>query len=356
MASVGRNRRKDSGILTKKITHEKDKPRGRMASSSTIMETDGATDEEQEKEVGRVTRGRLNKSTNKMAELKNKMKKKIQEKKMEISDPRSRIYSGNSSFVRKKLSSLKTNNRELASTLAASRQGVRKLQNQNLGLQQENHALAQRVISLQGKLHDLQAALKHRKDNEQHYKKKMSDIQGVLQKVSTSLLGTVEHVGSAMEVCHPVLRDSGWRISSLSAHVSASDDSDGSFPPQPRPSVLGAGPVRVPHPSGKRPSLAPPGRRLSRSSSVSVPPPQNKAQEPSVGPPAPRDSLAALESAPILFTEEAAETDKQSPAEIVAPDNPARHTNVPSQPEDSSSQGSTKQGTFKQSQTTIFTF
>ncbi|XP_078573280.1 uncharacterized protein LOC144860088 isoform X2 [Branchiostoma floridae x Branchiostoma japonicum] len=337
MASVGRNRRKDSGILTKKNAHEKDKPRGRMTSSSTIMETDGATDEEQEKEVGRVTRGRLNKSTNKMAELKNKMKKKIQEKKMEISDPRSRIYSGNSSFVRKKLSSLKTNNRELASTLAASRQGVRKLQNQNLGLQQENHALAQRVISLQGKVRDLQAALKHRKDNEQHYKKKMSDIQGVLQKVSTSLLGAVEHVGSAMEVCHPALRDSGWRISSLSAHVSASDDSDGSFPPQPRPSVLGAGPVRVPHPSGKRPSLAPPGRRLSRSSSVSVPPPCNKAQESSAGPATPRDSLAALESAPILFTEEAVETD------MVAPENPARHTDVPNKPEGSSSQDTTKQ-------------
>ncbi|XP_078573279.1 uncharacterized protein LOC144860088 isoform X1 [Branchiostoma floridae x Branchiostoma japonicum] len=349
MASVGRNRRKDSGILTKKNAHEKDKPRGRMTSSSTIMETDGATDEEQEKEVGRVTRGRLNKSTNKMAELKNKMKKKIQEKKMEISDPRSRIYSGNSSFVRKKLSSLKTNNRELASTLAASRQGVRKLQNQNLGLQQENHALAQRVISLQGKVRDLQAALKHRKDNEQHYKKKMSDIQGVLQKVSTSLLGAVEHVGSAMEVCHPALRDSGWRISSLSAHVSASDDSDGSFPPQPRPSVLGAGPVRVPHPSGKRPSLAPPGRRLSRSSSVSVPPPCNKAQESSAGPATPRDSLAALESAPILFTEEAVETD------MVAPENPARHTDVPNKPEGSSSQDTTKQVDKKADKRLTFT-
>ncbi|XP_066301690.1 NK-tumor recognition protein-like isoform X2 [Branchiostoma lanceolatum] len=348
MASVGRNRRKDSGILTKKNTQEKGKTTGRMA--STIMETDDKSsdseEEEQEKEVGRVTRGKLNKSCNKMAELKNKMKKKIKEKKIEISDPRSRIYSGNSSFVRKKLSSLKTNNRELASTLAASRHGVRKLQNQNLGLQRENHALAERVITLQGRVRELQAALRHKKDNEQEYKRKMLNVQSVLQKVSTSLLGTVEHIGSAMEVCHPALRDSGWRISSLSAGVSASDDSDGSLAPQPRLSVLGPGPARVPLPAGKRQSLAPPGNRASMRLSVSVPPPllSTEPQESSVQQATPRDSIADLESAPILFTDEGTETDKQSTTDIAEPDNPACiAADIPDKPVDSSGQNTTKQ-------------
>ncbi|CAH1237951.1 Hypp5472 [Branchiostoma lanceolatum] len=360
MASVGRNRRKDSGILTKKNTQEKGKTTGRMA--STIMETDDKSsdseEEEQEKEVGRVTRGKLNKSCNKMAELKNKMKKKIKEKKIEISDPRSRIYSGNSSFVRKKLSSLKTNNRELASTLAASRHGVRKLQNQNLGLQRENHALAERVITLQGRVRELQAALRHKKDNEQEYKRKMLNVQSVLQKVSTSLLGTVEHIGSAMEVCHPALRDSGWRISSLSAGVSASDDSDGSLAPQPRLSVLGPGPARVPLPAGKRQSVAPPGNRASTRLSVSVPPPppSTEHQESSVRQATPRDSIADLESAPILFTDEAMETDKQGTADIVEPDNPASvDADMPNKPDDSSSQGARKQVHKKADKRATFT-
>ncbi|XP_078703556.1 uncharacterized protein LOC144928749 isoform X2 [Branchiostoma floridae x Branchiostoma belcheri] len=335
MASVGRNSRKDSGIFSKKNTPEKGKATKRLA--STIMETDDgkASDEmEQEQRESAVTRGKLNKSSNnKMTELKNKMKKKIKEKKLEISDPRSRVYSGNSSFVRKKLSSLKVNNRELASTLAAARQSVSKLSKRNLSLQQENMAMAERVVNLQGRVRELQAALRCKKDNEQEYKKKMSDIQSVLQKVSSSLLGTVEHIGSAMEVCHPALRDSGWRMSSLSAHVSVSDNSDGALPPVSRPSVLGA-PVRVPLPASQRQSLAPPGSRAARRSvSVPPPPPPQEPQESSVAQAGPRDSIAALQTAPILFTDESRDSVSVT----------AHHTDTSDKPQESSSLDTTEQ-------------
>ncbi|XP_019630547.1 PREDICTED: uncharacterized protein LOC109474640 [Branchiostoma belcheri] len=333
MASVGR---KDSGIFSKKNTPEKGKATSRRL-ASTIMETDDgkASDEmEQDQRENVVTRGKLNKSSNnKMTELKNKMKKKIKEKKLEISDPRSRVYSGNSSFVRKKLSSLKVNNRELASTLAAARQSVGKLSKRNLSLQQENMAMAERVVNLQGRVRELQAALRCKKDNEQEYKKKMSDVQSVLQKVSSSLLGTVEHIGSAMEVCHPALRDSGWRMSSLSAHVSVSDNSDGALPPRSRPSVLGA-PTRVPLPASQRQSLAPPGSRAARRSvSVPPPPPPQEPQESSVAQAGPRDSIAALQTASILFTDESRESVSVT----------AHHTDTSDKPQESSSLDTTEQ-------------
>ncbi|KAI8492092.1 hypothetical protein Bbelb_299890 [Branchiostoma belcheri] len=336
MASVGRNSRKDSGIFSKKNTPEKGKATSRRL-ASTIMETDDgkASDEmEQEQRENVVARGKLNKSSNnKMTELKNKMKKKIKEKKLEISDPRSRIYSGNSSFVRKKLSSLKVNNRELASTLAAARQSVGKLSKRNLSLQQENMAMAERVVNLQGRVRELQTALRCKKDNEQEYKKKMSDVQSVLQKVSSSLLGTVEHIGSAMEVCHPALRDSGWRMPSLSAHASVSDNSDGGLPPRSRPSVLGA-PVRVPLPASQRQSLVPPGGRAARCS-VSVPPPPlpQEPQESSVAQAGPRDSIAALQTAPILFTDESRESVSVT----------AHHSDISDKPQESSGQDTTEQ-------------